>query len=203
MFESIQNLRLRLKPGHESWPLPIFQQGFYLRARAGLPMAKILEEVGFSRKYLEEKAQTVFLDGSAVDDLDRTLVEGDSVIALSGAMPGLVGAILRKGSPIAALRSKTGAETGPRSAEDTVYTLRLKLFNTIVEEMGPGLLHRGILLKGSDLNEFLSGRRELLEEALLEAELDGARVSLAELLGGNSIRSNYVAFQIISHSSSV
>ena len=192
--ESIGNLRLKLKPGQESRLLPIFQQGIYLKTRAGLPLARVLEEAGFSRKYLEEKVQTVFLDGSAVDDLDRAFVKDGCVIALSAAMPGLAGAILRKGSPISALRSRTSAEMGPHCTDEAI--LRLKLFNTIVKEMGPQLLHSGILLKRSDLEEFFSNRRELLEGAVLEAELYRAPVPLAGLIDVKSIRSDYVVLQI-------
>ncbi len=195
--ESIQNLRLRLKPRRDSSLLPIFQQGICLKIRAGLPLAAILEEAGFSRKYLEEKVQTVFLDGSALDDLDSQIVKGSSVIALSAAMPGLAGAIFRKGSPVSALRSKTSPRMSPNCGKDAMLTLRLKLFNTIAKEMGPGLLHSGILLKRSDLEDFLLSRRELLEESVLEAELDGSPVSLANLLGGKAIHSNHVVLQII------
>jgi hypothetical protein len=195
--ESIQNLRLKVKAGWESKFLPIFHRGVYLKSRAGLPLAKVLEEAGFPRKYLEEKVQTVFLDGSAVDDLDWAIVKDGSVIALSAAMPGLAGAILRKGSPIAALRSRTSAEIGPHRAEDAIDILRLKLFNTIAKEMGPELLHSGILLKRVDFENFLDGTPDLLKEALLEAELDGAPVSPAVLLDGKSIRSNYVVLQIM------
>jgi hypothetical protein len=193
--ESIRNLRLKLKPGQESRLFPIFQQGVYLKTLAGLPLARVLEEAGFSRKYLEEKVQTVFLDGSAVDDLDRAIVKDGCVIALSAAMPGLAGAILRKGSPISALRSRTSAEMGPHCTEEAI--LKLKLFNTIAKEMGPELLNSGILLKGSDLEDFFSNRDELLQEAVMEAELDRAPVSLAGLLDGKSIRSNYVVLQIM------
>ena len=199
---SIQNLRLRLKPHQDSRLLPIFQQGVYLKGRAGLPLAVILEEAGFSRDYLEQKVQTVFLDGSPVDDLDSRIVKGGSVIALSAAMPGLAGAILRKGSPISALRSKTSAGMDPDCTEGAMLTLRLKLFNTIAKEMGPRLLHSGIILKSSDLEDFLLNRRELVEEAVLEAELDGSPLSLANLLGGKAIHSNHVVLQIINFSPS-
>jgi hypothetical protein len=50
--------------------------------------------------------------------------------------------------------------------------------------------------------DFLLKGRELLEGAILEAELDGTPVSAAELLGGKSIRSDYVALKIISTSPS-
>lgn len=198
MLESIQNLSLKLKPGRESRLLPIFQQGVYLKTRAGLPLSEVLEEAGFSLKYLEEKVQTVFLDGSAIDDLDCAIVEGGSVVALSGAMPGLAGAILRKGSPISTLRSRTSPRMAPHRIEDTMHVFRLKLFNTIANEMGPELLHRGIFVKRSELEDFLSNRHELLEESLLETELDGVPISPAELLAGKSIRSTYVVLRIIS-----
>ncbi len=198
----IQNLRIKLKPGRESRLLAIFQMGVYLKTRAGLPLARVLEEAGFPRKYLEENVQTVFLDGSAIDDLDCAIVEVGSVIALSAAMPGLAGAILRKGSPISALRSKTSPKMDTHSASDTMYALRLKLFNTIANEMGPGLLHRGILVKRQDWQDFLSNRRKLLEDAVLEAELDAVPISPAELLGGKPIRSTYIVLQIISPATS-
>jgi hypothetical protein len=185
-----------LKAGLESRLLRIFQQGICLKTRAGLPVAKVLQETGFSRKYLEEKVQTVFLDGSAVDDLDLAIAKDGSVIALSAAMPGLAGAILRKGSPISALRSKTSTEMGPQSAGDAIHVVKLKLFNTIAKEMGPELLHSGILLGRVDFENFLAGTPDLLKEALLEAELDGAPVSPAVLLEGKSIRSDFVVLEI-------
>ena len=159
-------------------------------------MTQVLDAAGFSRKYLEERVQTVFLDGSAVDDPDSEIVRGGCVIALSAAMPGLAGAILRKGSPISALRSKTSAQTGLQSTGDVIEMLRLKLFNRVAEEMGPELLHRGILLKRPDFENFLAGRPGLLEEAVLEAELDGVAVPPSALLDGKSIRSDYVVLQI-------
>jgi len=202
MLESFRNLRLKLKPGRESRLLPIFQQGICVRTRLGLPLARVLEEVGFTGTYLVEKVQTVFLDGSAVDNLDGAIVKGGSVIALSAAMPGLAGAILRKGSPISGLRSNTSAAAIHRSVADVVGTVRLKLFNRVAEEMGPQLLHKGILLKRSDFENFVAGRPGLLEKEVLEAQLDSTPLSPAELLGGKSIPSDYFVLKIVSLSSS-
>ena len=69
--------------------------------------------------------------------------------------------------------------------------------------MGPGLLHGGILVKRPDLEDFLSNRRKLLEDAVLEAKLDGVAVTPAELLGGKWISSTYIVLQIISPATSV
>ncbi len=159
-------------------------------------MAQVLDAAGLPRQYLAERVQTVFLDGRAVDDPDSEFVRGGCVIALSAAMPGLAGAILRKRSPISALRSKTSAQTGLHSTGDAVETMRLKLFNRVAEEMGPELLHRGILLKRADFENFLAGRPGLMEEAVLEAELDGVTVSVGDLAGGKSILSEYVVLRV-------
>ena len=75
MSEPIHSLFLKLRPGQESRFLSIFQQGVYLRTRAGLTMAQVLDAAGFPRKYLKERVQTVFLDGSAIDDPDLKLSE--------------------------------------------------------------------------------------------------------------------------------
>ena len=196
MSEPIQSVLLKLRPGRGVEAPFDISAGVYLRMRAGATMAQVLDAAGFSRKYLEERVQTVFLDGSAVDDPDSEIVRNGCVIALSAAMPGLAGAILRKGSPISALRSKTSAQTGLHLTGDAIETLRLKLFNRVAEEMGPELLHKGILLKRPDFENFLAGRPGLLEEAVLEAELDGVTVSPATLLDGKSIHSDYVVLLV-------
>jgi uncharacterized protein YjbI with pentapeptide repeats len=185
-----------MESGLEPVFLQIFQQGVYLKTRAGLSLSEVLEEAGFSRKYLEERVRTVFLDGTAIDDLDNAIIRGDCVIALSAAMPGLAGAILRKGSPISVLRSSTPAITDLNSSGDALHTLRLKLFNAVAKEMGPELLRSGILLKRSDLEQLLSNRLEPVKGSIMEAELDGCPVSPADLLGGKLIHSDLVFLQV-------
>jgi hypothetical protein len=71
-----------------------------------------------------------------------------STLTLSAAMPGLVGATLRRSSYYAAMRAEVSwhdldPDGGQRGA---AATLRVKLFNLIIPGVGPAILRRGIVL---------------------------------------------------------
>lgn len=188
----MQKLRLKMRPGCLPRLFAIFQQGILLRVEPGSSMGEVLDAAGFSRGYLEERVQTIFLDGSSVDDVDDAAVKGGSVIALSAAMPGLVGAIFRKGSPVSALRSRTSQGKSARGACGETQQARLKLFNIVAEEMGPALLDAGVILPGRDLGNFFSGRRELLKDAVVEVALDGELIDPGALFVQDLFRSEHV-----------
>jgi hypothetical protein len=74
----------------------LFQAGFYVTAAAGDSVISVLQRLpGFTPAYIERDIQTIFLNGTAIDDLSVPLNGSSAVIALSAAMPGLAGAILR------------------------------------------------------------------------------------------------------------
>jgi len=106
-------------------------------------------QLGINPAYVRDRIATVFLDGSVVDDLATATLQPGSTLTLSAAMPGLVGATLRKGGFYSAMRSEISWK-----ADDTVRqrldgppdTIRLKLFNTVLREIGPTLLVRGVLV---------------------------------------------------------
>ena len=64
-------------------------------------------------------------------------------LALSAAMPGLVGATLRRGGTYAAMRAAItrAAERGAAAAREEPL-VRVKLFNLLIDELGPLLLAR-------------------------------------------------------------
>ena len=83
----------------------------------------------------------------------------ESTLALSAAMPGLVGATLRRGC----LRLfAPGDYFFGRWRDDPSKEGRiiLKLFNLLVPELGPHLLAKGIWLIGEDLTCFLAGLKQ-------------------------------------------
>jgi len=135
--------------------LPILQKGFRVRARVGVSVQTFLEDhLGLSPEYVRDRVKTIFLDGKSVDDLDRTLIRDGSRLALSAALPGLAGAVLRRGSPFAGLRSRVEErKQGPpdEAEEGFVY---LKLFNLLLPEVGPLLLQKGILIPREEFQEF-------------------------------------------------
>ena len=48
--------------------------------------------LGMDDNYVEDRIKTIFLDAKPVDDINTACINDGSVLALSGAMPGLAGA---------------------------------------------------------------------------------------------------------------
>ena len=139
-------------------------------------------QLNISPGYFEERIQTIFLDGNPVDDARSAIVKDGSRIAISGAMPGLVGAVLRKGGFYSSLRSgisyREKNKTGP-AEEGIVF---LKIFNLLLKELGPAFLERGIWLEGIEIQIFLQKQLQDFWKGFSSAELNGKDLQQEELL---------------------
>lgn len=156
---------------------PLFQKGVAIKIRTGITIKDLFALVlQIPAEYTEGRIQTIFLDGKAVDNLEEAKVRDGSTLALSAAMPGLVGATLRRGGTFASLRRAITltpeTEAGPQKEGRMV----IKLFNLLVSELAPALLGRGILLKGDELQEFLEGLQEEFWENCQELVFCGQRL---------------------------
>jgi hypothetical protein len=125
--------------------------------------------------------QTVFLDGKPVDDLDRTTIPAGATLALSAAMPGLVGATLRRGGYYAPLRSEITCREQPTRAATEASMVRVKLFNLLAPELAPTFLAQGIWLSGLRLREFLSRQPEEFWTKCQTIHLDGTMIATTAL----------------------
>lgn len=113
----------------------------------------LTEQLGTDPGYVHDRIATIFLDGKAVDQPERAIVRDGCLLSLSAAMPGLVGATLRKGGYYASMRSQiswTSPDDRP-SGEASAGAVRVRLFNLILRERGPALLARGIVVDRSGL----------------------------------------------------
>lgn len=137
---------------------PLLQRGVTIGGHVGCSVSAFLnKEVGVGQDTLE-KIQSVFLDGSPVDDLGSAILKDGATLALSAALPGLVGATLRRGGAYSSFRSTiTYHETGSECVPGEGF-VHLKLFNLLMAELGPGLLRKGVYVSSSDLAEFVSGQ---------------------------------------------
>ena len=135
----------------------LLQSGIEIKATSGDTLGKFLDQFpGFTPEYLADTVQTIFLDGTAVDDLTLPL-EGDTpVLALSAAMPGLAGAIFRKNSFHSALRTETRTQLSGSEPQKKI-TVTLKLFNSIARERGGDMLRQGISVRSALFSAFLIG----------------------------------------------
>jgi hypothetical protein len=150
------DLTLTLAGGAVSRFFPLLGEGFLVQGPGGESVEGFLQKAaGISPAYLKERVQTVFLDGRALDDFGTAVVEGGAVLALSAAMPGLAGAVLRRGGFYAAMRRQISHAAGGSAAAGAPVTVTLKLFNLVARELGPGLLDRGVRIPGLQVKDFI------------------------------------------------
>lgn len=160
----------------------LLQQGVTVRSRVGCSIGEFLrEELGAAAGTIE-KIQSVILDGRPVDDIESALVKNGSVLALSGAMPGLVGATLRRGGAYSSFRSAiTYHETGQEYASGEGY-VEIKLFNLLMAELGPVLLQKGVILSSANFLGFAAGQPPDFWEGCRKITFDSRPVNGRELM---------------------
>jgi len=137
----------------------LLQRGVALRGAAGASVECFLRDrLGLDAVYVRERITTVFLDGRVVDRLDEAVLREGALLALSAAMPGLVGATLRRAGYYAAMRSaithRPAAAPGVAAGRELV---RVKLFNLLIAELGPVLLAHGVVVGRREAEDLLSG----------------------------------------------
>jgi hypothetical protein len=167
--------------------IPFFFQllghGFSMNVQTGCSVKDLLcLQFGISEDYLEERIKTIFLNAKVVDDVSTANITEGSTLALSGAMPGLVGAILRSGGFYASMRSQISFDQNKPSSLPRAGKITLKLLNLVVKELGPAFLEKGIWFNGGKLQEFMKHHLEELKTGGAANELNGEPVEINNLL---------------------
>jgi len=157
--------------------------GFRTNVRPGCTVRHLLcEQLGIAPQYVTGRIQIVFLNGVAIDDPDTAIVPADSTIVLSAAMPGLAGAMFRKGSPYAPMRSQLSSDDSneplPAAGESCVS---IRLLNMLQKEIGSQLLDRGIHIPGRPFHQLLTRSKKALRCGIIKAEMNGSPIQ-ADLL---------------------
>jgi hypothetical protein len=153
------------------------QKGFMIRAKVGCSVRSLLhDQFGISEACIDDCIQTIFIDGKPVDDLDATAVQDGSTLALSSAMPGLLGAALRRGGRYAAMRSQITHEKSKKTGAVKNGQMMIKLFNLTLRDLGPLFLDRGIWVEAEDLRVFFCKRSDNFWEGCSYARVDGENV---------------------------
>lgn len=137
---------------------PLLQMGFNIPAMVPCTLGNFLhEQLGLNREYVSDRITTIFVDGKATDSLDETVIKDHSTIALSAAMPGVVGATFRRGSYYAVMRNAITSIENRNTATSEQGQVCVKLFNLLLTDLGPEFLEKGIFMPASDLSAlFLS-----------------------------------------------
>ncbi|HOW53042.1 MAG TPA: hypothetical protein PLR60_00205 [Syntrophorhabdaceae bacterium] len=178
-----RELRVVMKRADAGVFMPLLQEGFIVRCKTGITIEDLLrEDFGIARDYMEKRLSTVFLDGQCIDDIDSAIVHGGAVLALSSAMPGLVGATLRRKGILASMRASIThrGQTGQAvSAGEGFVTI--KLFNVLAGELGPVFLARGIYVKAAGMKDFLQKRGGPFWSAISRTIFDGRQIDREKL----------------------
>lgn len=161
---------LRIASDQLSTFFPYLQRGVTVPAQTGCTLRSLLcEQFAIPADYVTGRITTIFLDNKPVDDLDRALIRPGARVTLSAAMPGLVGAVMRRSGFYAALRAGISHAERQETAEKGEGRVTLKLFNLLLSEVGPVVLARGIVLKRREVDALL---REL-PGAILSQRVNG------------------------------
>jgi hypothetical protein len=161
---------------------PLLQQGVWLRAEIGCSVASLLtDQFGIAEDYIVERITTLFLDFKPIDDLQTTYVNNDSTLALSSAMPGLVGTTMRRGSHLAAMRGDISCKT-PQYVEPGMGRVKIKLFNMVMKELAATFLAHGICLLKPEIDNFLNEMNDNLWETICSAFWGDQQIDPASLV---------------------
>jgi hypothetical protein len=163
----------------------LLQQGVKIRRRVGCSVDAFLrQEIGAAPETIE-KIQSIMLDGKPVDDIRSALIHDGSTLALSAAMPGLVGATLRRGGAYSSFRSViTYHETGTACAPVEGW-VGVKIFNLLMAELGPDLFRKGVLVSAADLLGLMIERAGEFGQGC-SAALDGKPIDIG-MLGKSTV----------------
>ena len=179
----LTTLILKLDPELMSVFSPMLGGGFSVCAPSGISIkAYICSYLGIDSDYFENRIQTLFLDGSPVDDPETAALKKGSVLALSGAMPGLAGATLRRGGFYGRLRGEISYDQDTACETTGECFIRVKLFNLLVKELGPLFLEKGIQVDSGAVSELFNNRRRRLLDGCRAAELDGKPIEPERLI---------------------
>ncbi len=156
----------------------LFEKGVVLSARTGCTLRDFLcGQLGLSDQYLDQRVQTLFLDARPVDDVDKAVVRDGSVLALSAAMPGILGATMRKGGRYAAFRRDISQHGDACGICETPGRVAVKLFNMVAREVGGGLLEAGIEVEGGDLRRIADRYPDKLSTSIRNARMDDRTIN--------------------------
>lgn len=178
-----QTVQMTIKPDSFSVFWPLLSYGLKLDVQIGINLFDLLvNQIGINESYLNEKVQTIFLNGKVVDDFSAEIVKDESIIALSAAMPGLVGAVFRKGGILSSMRSGHASSLEVTVIKKHKGQVTLKLFNLIASDLGADFYKRGICISGKHFIRYVKSKQSLLEKVCKQLVVDGKRHEIGGLL---------------------
>jgi len=155
-----ESARLVIEPAAEQIPrlATLMSKGCFVRVQTGGSLRDLIcDQFKITPEYLKNDIKVLFLNFSPVDDVDSARVHDGAVLALSAALPGLVGAAMRKDG-LSWMRSSITYREGTGAVEQGDGVIFLKLFNLVMADLGEMFLRRGVYIEPASLADFLTTR---------------------------------------------
>ncbi len=175
------HLRLHFHKDAISLFFPLLQKGFYLEIITNNLQNMLCRTCGLDPAAVNDRIQTIFLNGKPVDDTATANVQDGDCLALSAAMPGLVGATMRSGGLLAGLRYAISHQPIDAHPSPQGGVFSIKLFNLLIKEIGPRFLQQGILIGVDDFRNLQTALSTLDWKACQAAELNAQTIHVDTL----------------------
>lgn len=171
------SLVLTLKAQENSRFVGLLNGGFKIKFRSGESVQTLLcERVGLDKSYFDERIQTLFLNSKPVDNSATAAVKNGSILALSAAMPGLVGATFRKGGRYRWMRGSISHPDDSDTSAGKTGWVTVKLFNLILKELGPFFLAAGVWLRRDTIQAFFAERTGGMTDLIRSVSWSGREI---------------------------
>ena len=171
-------LKIGMGDAHVPHLLGLLVPVFKVRVQTETDLKHVVcEQLGVREDYFEGRIQTLFLNSKPVDNVETAVIHDGAVVALSAAMPGLVGATFRKGGRYSWMRRIISHEGQDAAAGKEQGWVTLKLFNLVHKELGPDFLKRGVWISGKRIREFFKDAPVEHRRHIRTMTVDGSAIS--------------------------
>lgn len=176
------HLRLHFQSNPIAAFFPLLQTGFYVELTPGNLQALLSRICDIEYGKVRDRIQTIFLNGKPVDDLEAVYVKDGDSLALSAAMPGLVGATMRSGGVLAGFRQSISHRSRRVPSHSHQGYLLIKLFNLLIKEIGPRILQKGILMEPGGIGKLIESILETDPQNCKRVQLDSRVIDAQDLM---------------------
>jgi len=135
----------------------LMHNGCYVKVECGKTMRDLLcEQFQIPHEYVRVDIKVIFLEYSPVDDIETAIIKDGATLALSAAMPGLVGAAMPRDGELNWMRNGITYHEEETDNKEGPGLIQIKLFNKVMADLGESFLRRGVYVRTKYLSEFLT-----------------------------------------------
>lgn len=168
----------------------LFQEGVRLTCTDQCSIREFLcMQMELCGDYTEKNIQTIFLNGKPVDDVDTAILHEGDRLALSAAMPGVVGATMRKGGYFAKMRHSIShdfeREGSGEEEPGKRCLITVKLFNLLAGDLARDFFRHGVYFPTERFRTLVNRRPDSFFSALDGVKINGELLASPDQLASH------------------